>query len=427
MKDSGRKMSHQQSSNRKTKQQQSKGAGFGALNLSPTMLSAVEALGYVDPTPIQSAFIPRAVTGADVIGQARTGTGKTAAFTIPILEQINHESPTLEAIVLCPTRELSEQVAVEAERLAANRMRRPVLLVGGRPIRTQIMRLKEDPVLAIGTPGRVIDLIRRRELDVSQVKFVVLDEADRMLDIGFRPAIERILRECPKERQTLLLSATMPAEVKRLAERYMRHPESVDLSGDTVTTDLVKQFFVTVDEKRKPAVLAKLLYKERPQQAIVFCRTKRGSDKLYLGFKGKLPNVAVIHGDLPQTKRDRVMKQFRAGEIRLLIATDVMGRGIDVSGISHIINFDIPEYSDDYVHRIGRTGRISSDRKGRAFTFVTREEGNELTRIEMRINHMLQEYVLDEVDAFVPGPTRAHVDDVPQNSQPVPDFDDFGW
>jgi ATP-dependent RNA helicase DeaD len=206
----------------------------------------------------------------------------------------------------------------------------------------------------------------------------------------------------------------------------MQHPQTVDLSGDTVTTELVKQFFVTVDDSRKPAVLAKLLLKERPQQAIVFCRTKRGADKLYLGFKGKLPNVAVIHGDLPQQKRDRVMKQFRAGEIRLLIATDVMGRGIDVSGISHIINYDIPEYSDDYVHRIGRTGRISSERSGRAFTFVTREEGNELTRIEMRINHMLQEYILDDVDAFAPGPARRHVDDVPQ-AKPIPELDEFGW
>ncbi len=391
------------------------------------MLSAIDALGYVDPTPIQSAFIPLAITGADVIGQARTGTGKTAAFTIPILEQINHDSATVEALVLCPTRELSEQVATEAERLAMNRLRRPVLLVGGRPIRTQIMRLKEDPVLAIGTPGRVIDLIHRRELDVSKVKFVVLDEADRMLDIGFRPAIERILRECPKDRQTLLLSATMPAEVRRLAERYMRSPQSVDLSGDAVTTELVKQFFVTVDQKRKAAVLAKLLVKERPQQAIVFCRTKRGADKLYLGFKGKLPDVAVIHGDLPQQKRDRVMKQFRAAEIRLLIATDVMGRGIDVSGISHIFNYDIPEYCDDYVHRIGRTGRISSERSGRAFTFVTREEGNELTRIEMRINTMLQEYIVDDVDAFVPGPARRHIDDAPKTTQPVPELDDFGW
>ena len=372
---------------------------FDDLGLSSRMMRAIHAVGYTHPTPIQAEFIPLAITGQDCIGQARTGTGKTAAFVIPILETIDHSLPDVQAIVLSPTRELSEQVAAEATKLAAEHNCQPALLVGGRSIGAQLKMLERCPSIVVGTPGRVIDLIQRGALNLAKIRVVVLDEADRMLDIGFRPDIERILRKCPGERQTMLLSATMDGDVQRLAQKYMKSPGMVDLSGGEIGPSLVEQFFCTVDENRKFSLLVRLLYEERPQQAIVFCRTKRGADKLHMRLGKRLKrNVEAIHGDLPQRERDRVFRQLRDGSLRLLIATDVVGRGIDVSGISHIINYDLPQSSDDYVHRVGRTGRISSDSNGRAFTFVTSEEGDELTQIEIRINQLLPEMTYEGLE-----------------------------
>ena len=374
---------------------------FDDLGLSEAALKAVRQAGFETPSPIQREFIPLALTGADCTGQARTGTGKTAAFMLPALEKIDPDSEETQALVLAPTRELSEQVANEAIRLTSTSHCRVGVFVGGRPIHQQLNLLKKGVQIAVGTPGRVIDLLNRRALDLRGVKIVVLDEADRMLDIGFRPDIEKILRQCPTERQTLLLSATMPPPVERLAKRYMKNPSRIDLSQDGVAaTDQIEQFFATVDADRKFELLVRLLARERPAQAIVFVRTRRGAEKLHRRFSRKLPDVALMSGDLPQTKRDRVMKQFREGRVRLLIATDVVGRGIDVSGISHIVNFDIPEYHDDYVHRVGRTGRLSSNTPGRAITFVTREQGDQLTNIEMRINQLLPEYLIDGFVAY---------------------------
>jgi len=395
---------------------------FADLGLSEPMLAALRGVNYVTPTPIQAALIPIAVTGRDCTGQAQTGTGKTAAFVIPILERINHESDDVQALVLCPTRELSEQVADEAKRLAAEHDCRPALLVGGRPMGAQLAALRDRATIVVGTPGRVIDHLRRGTLNLDRLKIAVLDEADRMLDIGFRPDIERILRRCPKERQTLLLSATMPPEVERLAQRYQQNAERIDLSNNSVACERVVQFYCTVDHDRKFGLLVRLLLQERPQQAIVFRRTKRGADQLYLRLKQRLQGVEVIHGDLQQRVRDNVMKRFRAGKTRLLIATDVVGRGIDVSGISHIINYDVPEYCDDYVHRIGRTGRISSDVPGRAFTFATKEEGDQLTRIEMRINSLLNEYKFENYEAYTPRKPRQHVDDLVEPERELVDF-----
>lgn len=402
----------------KTEHEGTRAESFEELGLSDEMLRALLGMGFAKPTEIQADFIPFAVKGEDCIGQARTGTGKTAAFVIPILEQIDHTSPDLQAIVLAPTRELSEQVAAEASRLAAQHNCNPACLVGGRSINRQIADLKANPTIAIGTPGRVLDLLRRHVLNLKQIRIAVLDEADRMLDIGFRPDIERILKQCPRERQTLLLSATMPEEVERLAHRFMRDPRRVDLSQDNVATDAVKQYYCTVDNDRKLGLLVKLLQKERPKQAIVFRRTKRGADKLYQKLCKRLPHVAVIHGDLQQRQRDKVMKSFRAGQTRLLIATDVVGRGIDVSSISHIINYDVPEFCDDYVHRVGRTGRMSSSHTGRAFTFLTREEGKQLTSIEMRINKLLEEYVIEGFESARPGRKIEHVDEYREPERP---------
>lgn len=375
---------------------------FQELGLSEPTLRTLRKIGYETPSPIQAALIPLALTGSDCIGQARTGTGKTAAFMLPTLEQIDHLQPAIQVLVLAPTRELSEQVCAESRKLAAGLKVRFALAVGGRPIGGQIDDIKNGAQIVIGTPGRVIDLMRRGHLNFNDLSIAVLDEADRMLDIGFRPDIERILRCCPSDRQTLLLSATMPPDVLRLASKYMVKPQSVDLSEDRVVVDTIEQFYVTVDEDRKLPLLIRILAREKPSQVIVFTRTKRGADKLHEVFSKRLKSgrVACIHGDLPQRKRDRVIRDLRAGQLRLLIATDVVGRGIDISGISHIINYDIPEYCDDYVHRVGRTGRLSSDQQGRAVTFVTLAQGGELTNIEKRINTVLPEYQVEGFEAF---------------------------
>ena len=402
-------------------------ARFEDLGLSETSLAVLRKIGFVAPSPIQSAFIPIALTGRDCIGQARTGTGKTAAFVLPILERINLDDPRTQALVLTPTRELSQQVADEAIRLTSNHAVTTACCVGGRPLRTQMNELQRGAQIVIGTPGRVIDLMERGCLILGDLKVAVLDEADRMLDIGFRPDIERILKRCPAERQTLLLSATLPPPVERLARRYMLDPERIDMSIDTVNSDTIDQYYVAVDHDRKFPVLVRLLLQERPLQAIVFTRTKRGAEEVFRRFAGRLPQTAFIHGDLAQTARDRVMRQFRDGEIRLLIATDVMGRGIDVSGISHIINYDIPQDCDDYVHRIGRTGRLSSvDAKGSAFTFVSGDEGEQLTNIEMRVNLVLEQYAVQGVEAHRGRPKRVHVNELPPAEtkiEPVNDED----
>ncbi len=368
------------------------------LGLSETMLGALKEAEYLDPTPIQAGLIPRALQGIDLMGQAQTGTGKTAAFCIPILERLQPRSVMAnpQAIALVPTRELAVQVRDECEKLSAGRDVHVVGVYGGKPIRKQVEQLRRGAEIIVGTPGRVLDLINRGALMLGDVRFVVLDEADRMLDIGFRPDIEKILRRCPQSRQTLLLSATIPPPVKRLAERYMRDPEMVDFSTKDVAVETIEQSYFTVDPVRKYDLLVKLLERENPRQAIVFCRTKRGTDKVCRKLREQFKGVDTIHGDLQQSARDRVMRHFRDGKIKILAATDVVGRGIDVSTISHIINYDIPQFCDDYVHRVGRTGRMG--REGVAFTFVSPEEGNELTRIEMRINRLLKR---DELPGFV--------------------------
>ena len=399
---------------------------FSDLGLSEKSLQRIQTIGFQDPSPIQASFIPIALSGQDCTGQARTGTGKTAAFVLPILERLDPNDTRTQALVLCPTRELGEQVAVECHRLAANHEFRTAVFVGGRPLKAQLNELRKGVEIAIGTPGRVIDLIDRKALDLSVLKVVVLDEADRMLDIGFRPDIEKILRRCPTDRQTLLLSATMPPPVERLAKRYMRDAKRVNLSEDNVVVDTVDQYYTTVDEDRKFGMLVRILACERPKQALVFTRTKRGAERLHRKFSGKLPGVAMMNGDLPQVKRDQVMAKFRAGKIRLLVATDVVGRGIDVCGISHIFNYDIPEYCDDYVHRVGRTGRLSSSERGWAITFVTREQGEQLTGIEKRINTILPEYRIEDFEAFRPRAPRQTVDEIAAQraaAEPEPQLD----
>ena len=367
---------------------------FADLGLSDECVARLDEIGYEHPSPIQEKFLPPALKGLDCLGQSQTGTGKTAAFMLPILEKKEESQQHPQALVLCPTRELSEQVAQETMHIASGGKLEIVVVVGGRPLRTQAQKIERGVEIVVGTPGRIIDLHKRGILSFDNLNTVVLDEADRMLDIGFRPDMEFILKRCPKQRQTLLLSATIPDDVERIAQRFMKEPIRIDLSGENVTASSVDQYYCTVDEYKKFPFLIKLLAKEKPRQVIVFCRTKRKADQLYNKFRTRLDSVAALHGDLPQTKRDRVMQKFRDGKVRLLVATDIVGRGIDVGGISHIINYDIPEHSDDYVHRIGRAGRLSSEFLGKAFTFVTKEQGGELTRIEMLVNRMIPEYEL---------------------------------
>ncbi|QDV75975.1 DEAD/DEAH box helicase [Botrimarina mediterranea] len=382
-------------------------ARFDELGLSESMLATLDSIGYETPSPVQAGVIPVALSGRDVLGQARTGTGKTASFAIPILETMEDRGKGAppQAIVLVPTRELAVQVTGEFQRLCGERKVRCVAVYGGKPIKAQISKLERGADVVIGTPGRVLDHIGRRTIDLKSLRVVVLDEADRMLDIGFRPDIEKILRQCPDRRQTLLLSATVAPPVKRLAERYMHEPTMLDFSPKSKSVDMIEQHFFTVDGDRKFDLLNRLLERENPSQTIVFCRTKRGCDKIHERLSKKRKGVGCIHGDLPQGARDSVMKAFRAEEITLLVATDVVGRGIDVTSISHIINYDIPQSSDDYVHRVGRTGRMG--REGVAYTFVTREEGEELTRIEMLINKVLIEDKIEGFEAARPAEKRA--------------------
>ena len=363
---------------------------FGSIPLSDATLAALQQAGYVDPTPIQAGMIPRALEGVDIMGQARTGTGKSAAFAIPILDRLapGHKAAGPQALVLVPTRELAVQVRDEFVKLAEGRRVRIVAAYGGKPIRKQTEQLRAGTEVVIGTPGRVLDHLSRNTLVLNEIRTVVLDEAERMLDIGFRPDIEKILRRSPKSRQTLLLSATIPPPVKRLAQQYMRDPEMLDMSPTDIAVETIEQYYFTVDPELKFDLLTALLKREKPRQAIIFCRTKRGTEKVHQRLAKRLEGVAAIHGDLIQRVRDRVMGDFRQGQVRYLVATDVVGRGIDVTSISHIINYDIPQFCDDYVHRVGRTGRMG--REGVAFTFVTPEEGAELTRIEVRINRLLK-------------------------------------
>ncbi len=374
---------------------------FAEIDLSDVMHAALARAGYEKPSPVQGGVIPHALEGKDVLGQARTGTGKTASFAIPILEMLDpsKQGASPQALVLVPTRELAVQVHDEFAKLGHGRKVHTVPVYGGKPIKSQINKLERGVEVVIGTPGRVLDHLSRGTLDLAKLRCVVLDEADRMLDIGFRPDIEKILRKCPRSRQTLLLSATVAPGVRRLAERYMKHPIVLDFSPKTKSVDTIEQYYFTVDQPKKFDLLVRLLEREEPTQAIVFCRTKRGTDKIHDRLSKKLRSSKVsvdcIHGDMPQGARDRVMKKFRAGDVTLLVATDVVGRGIDVSSISHIINFDIPESSDDYVHRVGRTGRMG--REGVAYTFVTTEQGAELTRIEVLINKELKK---DQIEGF---------------------------
>jgi ATP-dependent RNA helicase DeaD len=357
---------------------------FADLRLSDAVLSALRDVGYESPSPIQEQAIPELLAGRDVMGQAQTGTGKTAAFGLPMIEFVDPDDRDTQALVLTPTRELCIQVTQALRTYGRYKGLDPVAIFGGAPIRTQQAQLKQGAQIVVGTVGRVLDLISRHSLSLLSCRYLVLDEADEMLDLGFLEDVERILGMTPNGRQTALFSATMPAEIRALAERHLYDPVTVKVKAATLTIDTVEQFFVETKAADKTETLARVLEAERPDQAIVFVRTKIRCEQLYRTLRDRGMNVKALHGDMSQGARDGVMISFKGGRVQILVATDVAARGLDISTVTHIVNFDIPTSPDVYVHRIGRTGRVG--RSGRAITFVEPRQARELAAIERHAN-----------------------------------------
>jgi ATP-dependent RNA helicase DeaD len=356
---------------------------FAELGLSETSLAALRDVGYEAPSPIQEQTIPLLLEGRDVIGQAQTGTGKTAAFGLPIMEYVDPSVPEVQALVLTPTRELCIQVTQALRAYGSHKKVDVVAVFGGAPIRTQQAQLREGGHVVVGTVGRVLDLISRHSLVLHDTRFVVLDEADEMLDLGFLEDVERILSMTPNGRQTALFSATMPPPIRKLADAYLYDPATIQVKADTLTIDTVAQFQLPVETRDKAAKLVEVLAAERPDQAIVFVRTKIRCDQLYRTLRDKGMNVKALHGDMSQGSRDGVMLAFKSGRLPILVATDVAARGLDISTVTHIVNYDVPTSPDTYVHRIGRTGRVG--RSGRAITFVEPRQKREVEAIERHI------------------------------------------
>jgi ATP-dependent RNA helicase DeaD len=358
-------------------------ATFADLGLTESTLHALRDVGYEAPSPIQEQTIPLLLAGQDVIGQAQTGTGKTAAFGLPIMEYVDPSQATVQALVLTPTRELCIQVTQALRTYGAHAGVDVVAVFGGAPIRTQQGQLRAGGHVVVGTVGRVLDLISRHSLVLHDCRFVVLDEADEMLDLGFLEDVEKILSLTPSSRQTALFSATMPPPIRQLADRYMYDPAIIQVEAATLTIDTVAQFQLPVDAKHKPDKLVEVLSAEKPDQAIVFVRTKVRCEQLFRTLRDRGMNVRALHGDMTQGARDGVMLAFKGGRVPILVATDVAARGLDISTVTHVINYDVPTSPDTYVHRIGRTGRVG--RSGRAITFVEDRQKRELQAIERHI------------------------------------------
>jgi len=354
---------------------------FSDFALSREVGKAIVDMGFEEPTPIQALTIPLIQSGRDVTAQAQTGTGKTAAFGIPIIERIDPANRVVQAIVLCPTRELAIQIAEEFSNLLAHIPRIVVLPVyGGQPIDRQLRALRQGVHIVIGTPGRVMDHLERRTLVLSDVATVVLDEADQMLDMGFRDDIELILKKVPQNRQTLLFSATMPQPIIDISKRFQNKPEFVRVQYADLTVPQIEQSYIEVRDREKLDVLCRVIDLWDPRLAIIFCNTKRRAEELAGKVKARGYRAEELHGDMKQSQRDRVMGRFRKGQIDILIATDVAARGIDVDDVDMVINFDVPQDVEYYVHRIGRTGRAG--KSGRAVTFVAPRDLTKLREIE---------------------------------------------
>jgi ATP-dependent RNA helicase DeaD len=362
---------------------------FSAIVTNQEILRAMKDLEWDEPTPVQEQVIPLARAGNDLMAQAQTGTGKTGAFAIPIIEKL-HKNKKIQCLALTPTRELAIQVAGDFDDLAKYSGVKSVPIYGGQSINIQTDKIRRGVEIVVGTPGRLMDLMRRGQLSFEGVRFLVLDEADRMLDMGFIDDIEWILQSVPKNRQTMLFSATLPDTIKGLAQRYMRKPKEVAISGESLTVPQAEQVYINVGRKNKLWALCRILDIERPQLALVFCSTKRMVDMLSDKLRAYGYSADAIHGDLTQAARDKVMAKFRSGRLNILIATDVAARGLDIDDITHVFNYDIPENPEDYVHRIGRTARAG--KTGRAITFVSKEEQHLVKAIESFGRTKLEEH-----------------------------------
>ncbi|WML40946.1 DEAD/DEAH box helicase [Neobacillus sp. OS1-2] len=362
---------------------------FLSLGISETVVNQLRGYGVAKPTPIQEQAIPFVMNGNDIIAQAQTGTGKTFAFILPILEKIDKEAAYIQALIVTPTRELALQITAEIEKLLVDIPGVAVLAAyGGQDVDKQLKKLKRNPQIVVGTPGRLLDHIRRETVRLSEISFLVLDEADQMLHIGFLGEVEDIIRETPVTRQTMLFSATMPPEIRKLAAKHMRDPEYIQIEKTQGPADNVKQIAIYTTDRAKQGTLIDLIETHRPFLAVIFCRTKRRVSKLYDALKAHGFPSDELHGDLSQAKREQVMKRFRDAEIQLLVATDVAARGLDVEGVTHVFNYDIPEDSESYIHRIGRTGRAGMT--GLAITLYAAKDKSALEVIEKDLKLTIQ-------------------------------------
>ena len=376
---------------------------FADLGLPASVLKGVDAAGFKHPTKIQSALIPVAMSGKDVIGQAKTGTGKTAAFSLPVLGLLQ-PGDQFGALVLVPTRELAIQVCREVEELGGHTGIKAIPVYGGKPMRAQAQALESHPEIIVGTPGRVMDMHQRGLLPYNQFKVVILDEVDRMLDIGFREDIRKILGAMKQRPQTIFVSATISPEIEKLARSYMKSPEKIVTTEKSLTVSAVDQSWLTVEPWDKRKLLHHLLKHEEPALTIVFCRMKKTVDQVaeYLTKHGI--DAHAMHGDMYQTKRDKVMDQLRGGSLGVLVASDLASRGLDVDDISHVINYDVPEDPEIYIHRLGRTARAG--RHGVAWTFIQPDQGDLLSGIEMLANIEIPQ---KQYPDFTPGPIPVDV------------------
>ncbi|MCX5779495.1 MAG: DEAD/DEAH box helicase [Firmicutes bacterium] len=355
---------------------------FDAMGLQPQLLQMIAKKGFENPTPIQVEAIPPGLNGRDIMGQAKTGTGKTAAFGIPMLNKIKAQQG-LQGMVLCPTRELAVQVAEEIAALGTGLKIKVLPIYGGQSIEIQLRALRRGPEIIVGTPGRLLDHLQRGTIDLSGLDFVVLDEADEMLDMGFLPDIERILQQCPEQRQTFLFSATLVPEIRTLGRTFMKNPQLILIASPELTVSLTEQYYYEVNPRQKVETICRVIDVDQPPVSLVFCRTKKGADELNRVLNVRGYAADALHGDMSQRERDNVMERFRHGNIEILVATDLAARGLDVEMVTHVFNYDIPEDPDGYVHRIGRTGRAGRD--GVAITLVEPRQIRQLKIIEKHI------------------------------------------
>lgn len=383
-------------------------ATFSELGINEELLKSISKMGFEEATPIQAQTIPLALQQKDVIGQAQTGTGKTAAFGIPLIEKIDVKNQAIQGIVIAPTRELAIQVSEELNKIGHFNRASILPIYGGQDINRQIRALKKFPQIIVGTPGRLIDHINRKTIRLQNVHTVVLDEADEMLNMGFIEDIESILSTVPEDRQTLLFSATMPGPIQRIAERFMKDPQIVKVKSKEVTVPNIEQYYVETQEKKKFDVLTRLLDIHSPELAIIFGRTKRRVDELSEALTLRGYAAEGIHGDLSQAKRISVLRKFKEGSIEILVATDVAARGLDISGVTHVYNFDIPQDPESYVHRVGRTGRAG--KHGIAITFVSPREMGQLRNVERTTKRNMERLVPPTLDEALEGQQKVTIE-----------------